>query len=74
MNATRAQILEAVNNEPHGITSAQLARKLGATAYNVSGILSKLAAYGLIVKGESLRQGRRNNGCLWKPKPYGTTP
>jgi DNA-binding IclR family transcriptional regulator len=65
MNATRAEILQAINNEPAGITSAALAQKLGAPAYNVSSVLSKLAAYGEIRKGPGTRN--RGSGYVWLP-------
>jgi predicted transcriptional regulator len=64
MTPTRDEILAAINAETYGITSAELARKLGGTAYNVSSTLSKLAAYGLI--------DRERIGCngayLWRCK------
>ena len=68
MPVTRAQLLEAVQNEPHGVTTAILAERFGATRYNVSGALSKLAAYGYIRKSEVHRNGNRTIGCLWLPK------
>jgi hypothetical protein len=68
MNATREQILAAVNAAPAGVTTAILARRLGATKYNVSGALSKLAAYGFIRKSDEFFQGNRNLGCVWLPK------
>jgi Mn-dependent DtxR family transcriptional regulator len=57
MTPTRDEILAAVNAEPVGITSADLARKLGSTAYSVSGTLSKLCAYGLIDRQPTTRNG-----------------
>ena len=64
MNATRAEVLAAVNSSPHGVTTAELSERLGATAYNVGSVLSKLAAYGFIGKIES----GRCNGYLWLRK------
>ncbi len=65
MNPTRAQILDAINHEPAGVTTAQLARKLNATSYAISSNLSKLASYGKIIKE---RTGTRWQ-AVWKPVP-----
>jgi DNA-binding IclR family transcriptional regulator len=65
MNATREQILAAVNAAPRGATTAQLAHRLGAAKYNVGSILSKLAAYGHIRK---LDPPPGNVGFIWSPK------
>lgn len=68
MNASRAQILAAVNATPHGVTTAVLAHKLGAAKYNVGSVLSKLAAYGEIRKSQTRHNGNRNLGFVWSPK------
>jgi hypothetical protein len=43
---------------PNGLTSNEIAERLGATAGNISSRLSKLAAYGIISK---TRRGPRGN-------------
>ena len=66
MTATRAEILAAINAAPNGLTSAGLAEQLDSTAYNVSGVLSKLYAYGHISREPAA--GRYGAVYRWKPK------
>jgi DNA-binding Lrp family transcriptional regulator len=44
------RILEILRSCPYGLTAKEVAGRLGATASNISSRLSKLAAYGIIVK------------------------
>jgi DNA-binding NarL/FixJ family response regulator len=44
------RILEILRSCPYGLTAKEIASRLGATAGNISSRLSKLAAYGIIVK------------------------
>ena len=43
-----ARIAGLLNSSPHGLTSAEIAARLGMTTGKVSSPLSKLAAYGVI--------------------------
>ena len=76
MNATRAEVLAAVNIEPIGITTAELAHKMRSTSYNVGSILSKLAAYGFISKTEQpVRDATgHRNGYIWKRRVQPCAP
>jgi DNA-binding Lrp family transcriptional regulator len=44
------RILEILRSCPYGLTANEVAGRLGATASNISSRLSKLAAYGIIIK------------------------
>jgi transcriptional regulator len=44
------RILEILRSCPYGLTANEVAGRLGATAGNISSRLSKLAAYGVIIK------------------------
>ena len=44
------RILEILRSCPYGLTANEVASRLGATASNISSRLSKLAAYGIIIK------------------------
>lgn len=68
MSPTKAEILAAVNASPEGVTSAQLAARLGGTTYNVSGTLSKLAAYGMIDAEVRGPKGTGKVYNIWKPR------
>jgi DNA-binding transcriptional regulator GbsR (MarR family) len=65
MRPTRADILNVVLAAPHGLTSAELAVRLGCSPYHVSTIVSKLASYGEIAK--ELIPGNRQS-FRWKRK------
>ena len=43
-------IIEMLRASPNGLTSKDIAERLGTTAGNISSRLSKLAAYGIIGK------------------------
>jgi hypothetical protein len=44
------RILDILRSCPYGLTAKEVAGRLGATVSNISSRLSKLAAYGIIVK------------------------
>ena len=44
------RIIAILQGSPNGLTSNEIAERLGATAGNISSRLSKLAAYGIIGK------------------------
>jgi transcriptional regulator len=44
------RIVEILRGCPYGLTAKEVASRLGATASNISSRLSKLAAYGIIIK------------------------
>src|SRR5262249_777099 len=44
------RIIAILRGSPNGLTSNEIAQRLGATAGNISSRLSKLAAYGIIGK------------------------
>jgi len=44
------RILEILRSCPYGLTAKEVAGRLDATASNISSRLSKLAAYGIIIK------------------------
>jgi len=46
----RERIVAILQESPNGLTSNQIAERLGVTAGNISSRLSKLAAYGIIRK------------------------
>lgn len=48
MSPTRQQILSVINRHPQGITARRVAELVNGTSYTVSGVCSKLFAYGQI--------------------------
>jgi len=54
------RIIAMLQGSPNGLTSNEIAERLGATAGNTSSCLSKLAAYGIIGKTR-YRRGPRGN-------------
>jgi DNA-binding Lrp family transcriptional regulator len=50
-------IITILQGSPNGLTSNEIAERLGATAGNISSRLSKLAAYGIIGKARYSRGG-----------------
>jgi predicted transcriptional regulator len=44
------RILEILRSCPYGLTAKEVASRLDATASNISSRLSKLAAYGIVIK------------------------
>jgi transcriptional regulator len=59
MSAFAESIIEMLRASPNGLTSNEIASRLGKTAGNLSSRLSKLAAYDVI--GKSRRPLVRNN-------------
>ena len=51
------RIIVILQEFPNGLTSNEIAQRLGATAGNISSRLSKLAAYGIICKARYSRGG-----------------
>ena len=71
------RIIAILQESPNGLTSNEIAERLGATAGNISSCLSKLAAYGIIGKTRH-RRGTRGNvyraltdeqTAVWSPAP-----
>jgi DNA-binding transcriptional regulator GbsR (MarR family) len=54
------RIIATLQESPNGLTSNEIAERLGARAGNISSCLSKLAAYGIIGKTR-YRRGPRGN-------------
>jgi len=54
------RIVAILHESPNGLTSNQIAERLGVTAGNISSRLSKLAAYGIIRKSCYSRGPRGN--------------
>jgi DNA-binding transcriptional regulator GbsR (MarR family) len=54
------RIIAVLQGSPNGLTSNEIAERLGDTAGNISSRLSKLAAYGIIGKAYD-RRGPRGN-------------
>lgn len=63
-------IIATLAAEPDGLTSAEVAERTGMTSYNVSGKLSKLAAYGMIDK----RPGTTKQNFRWAAKQTAANP
>src|SRR6516164_7698734 len=53
------RIIAILQESPNGLTSNEIAERLGATAGNISSCLSKLAAYGIIGKKPPWPKGKR---------------
>jgi DNA-binding NarL/FixJ family response regulator len=51
------RIIAILQETPNGLTSNEIAKRLGATGGNLSSRLSKLAAYGIIGKARYSRGG-----------------
>ena len=56
-NNFQERIIAILQESPNGLTSNEIAERLGATAGNISSRLSKLAAYGIICKARYSRGG-----------------
>jgi DNA-binding Lrp family transcriptional regulator len=62
------RIIEMLRGSPNGLTSKDIAERLGTTAGDISSRLSKLAAYGIIGKGRGALVGYK--GTVYRaPKP-----
>jgi predicted transcriptional regulator len=60
-----AMISDFQERSPNGLTSKEIAERLGATAGNISSRLSKMAAYGIIGKAPYSRGGN-----VYRPLTY----
>ena len=56
----QGRIIALLQGSPNGLTSHEIAERIGATAGNISSRLSKLAAYGIIGK---VRYSNGRNVC-----------
>src|SRR5262245_3893389 len=69
------RIIAILRGSPNGLTSNEIAERLGATAGNISSRLSKLAAYGIIGKTRYSRGAnvyralRDEQAAVWSPAP-----
>jgi DNA-binding transcriptional regulator GbsR (MarR family) len=61
----QARIIAILQESPDGLTSSEIAKRLGATAGDISSRLSKLAAYGIIGKTRYSRGGN-----VYRALPY----
>jgi DNA-binding Lrp family transcriptional regulator len=61
------RIIAILHGSPNGLTSSEIAARLGATAGNISSRLSKLAAYGIIgrYKGNVYRALTGEQASVW---------
>jgi DNA-binding Lrp family transcriptional regulator len=77
MNNFQERIIAILQGSPNGLTSNEIAQRLGATAGNISSRLSKLAAYGIIGKtryscgprGNVYRALTDEQAAVWSPAP-----
>jgi predicted transcriptional regulator len=69
MSCTRQQVLDKLGEAPRWIDSGSLAYQVGGTAYTVTSILSKLAAYGLVDRKPSPLHKRRYLYRRKEPQP-----
>jgi predicted ArsR family transcriptional regulator len=55
-------VIALLRSAPHGLTSKDIAARLGTTAGNISSRLSKLAAYGVIGRSRGALVGPGSRG------------
>jgi DNA-binding NarL/FixJ family response regulator len=60
-------IIDMLRAAPNGLTSKDIAERLGTTAGNVSSRLSKLAAYGIISKARGALVSDGSRGTVYRP-------
>jgi hypothetical protein len=60
------RIIEILRGCPSGLTSKEIAERLGTTAGNISSRLSKLAAYGIIGKFRGTRASHGTKGAVYR--------
>jgi len=60
------RIIEMLRGFPNGLTSKEIAERLGTTAGNISSRLSKLAAYGIIGKTRGTLASRVSTGATYR--------
>lgn len=59
-------IIEMLRASPNGLTTIDIAARLGTTAGNLSSRLSKLAAYGIIGKARRPLGGNGSRGTVYQ--------
>jgi transcriptional regulator len=59
-------IVEMLRASPNGLTSNEIAARLGTTAGNLSSRLSKLAAYGIIGKARRSLDGNSSRATVYQ--------
>ena len=64
------RIVEILRSCPYGLTAKEVASRLDATASNISSRLSKLAAYGVIVKTRGRHRARRFAAAIYSCAVY----
>lgn len=66
--SVRDRMLWFIRSEKAGITTVELAARLGRSTEQITSPLSKLAAYGILVKEHHRSTGRRNGHefCTWR--------
>jgi hypothetical protein len=60
-------IIDMLRTAPNGLTSKDIAERLGTTAGNLSSRLSKLAAYGIIGKARGPLVSHGSRGTVYRP-------
>jgi predicted transcriptional regulator len=61
-----ARIIEMLRGSPDGLTSKDIAERLGTTAGSLSSRLSKLAAYGTIGKARGTLVSHGSRGAVYR--------
>jgi hypothetical protein len=72
-NNLSCRISELLDSCPHGLTSAEVAARLGTTTAKVSSPLSKLAAYGVIKRTWGRPGANENPRTIYGRKTEATT-
>ena len=60
------RIIDMLRAEPNGLTSKDIAERLGTTTGNISSRLSKLAAYGVIGKARAALVSDGSRGTIYR--------
>jgi Mn-dependent DtxR family transcriptional regulator len=68
MSVFSDSVIEILRASPTGLTSKDIAERLGATAGNVSSRLSKLAAYGVISKARDNNVRHSSRGTVYQAR------
>ena len=66
MSDFSSRIIEILRSYPDGLTTRDIAMRLGTTAGNVSSRLSKLAAYGVIDKVQGTMALHGTKGAVYR--------
>jgi predicted transcriptional regulator len=67
MTDFKNRIIEILRNCPSGLTTKDIAERLGTTAGNVSSPLSKMAAYGIIGKLQGTVASHGTKAAVYLP-------